>query len=73
MPTLTHVTNLKASTLRGAPGKEPAACCVSHGDDDFSLSVSFFEITDGLGGLGERVHSVDDWCDLPGFDELLED
>ena len=52
---LTSVTNLMVSTLRGAPGKEPAACSVSHGDDDFSLSASFFEIPDGLGGLDEAV------------------
>src|SRR5215204_3832317 len=45
----------------------------SHGDDDFSSSVSFFQIPDGLGDLGERVRPVDDRCYLSGFDELLED
>src|SRR5215208_5301744 len=45
----------------------------SHGDDDFSSSVSFFQIPDGLGDLAQRVSPVDDWCDLTGFDELLED
>src|SRR5215217_872050 len=45
----------------------------SHGDDDFSLSVTFFQITDGPGYLGKWVSPVDDRCDLPRFDELLED
>ncbi len=71
--TLTPLINLMARAPRGTPGKEPAACRASHGDDDSSLSVSFFEIPDGLGGLGERVSPVDDRCELPGFDELLED
>src|SRR5215208_1000188 len=45
----------------------------SHGDDDFSSSVSFFQIPDGLGDLAQRVSPVDDRCNLAGFDELLED
>src|SRR5215212_5862364 len=45
----------------------------SHGDDDFSSSVSFFKITDGLWDLAQRVRPVDDRCDLTEFDELLED
>src|SRR5215207_721648 len=45
----------------------------SHGDDDFSLSVSLFQITDGVGDLAQRVSSVDDRCDLSGFEELLQD
>src|SRR5215210_3279492 len=45
----------------------------SHGDDDFSSRVPFYQIPDGLGDLAQRVGSVDDRCDLPGFDELLED
>jgi hypothetical protein len=36
----------------------------SHGDDDFSSGVSFFQITHGLGDLGERVRPVDDRGDL---------
>ena len=44
----------------------------SHGDDDFSLSVSFFQIPDGFGDLAQRVGTVDDRCELAGFDELLE-
>src|SRR5215208_535396 len=46
---------------------------VSHGDDDLSSGVSLFQITDGLGYLGERIRLVDDGCDLTGLDELLED
>ena len=45
----------------------------SHRDDDFSLSVSLFQITDGLGDLAERVRSVDDRCDLSSFNELFQD
>jgi hypothetical protein len=45
----------------------------SHGDDNFSSSVSFFQITDGLGDLAQRVRPVDDRCDLAGFDELPQD
>jgi hypothetical protein len=40
----------------------------SHGDDDFSSSVSFFQMPDGLGDLAQRVRPVDDRCDLAGFD-----
>src|SRR5919202_4958151 len=43
-----------------------------HADDDFSSGVSLFEVADGLWNLGERVSPVDDWCNLPGFDELLK-
>ena len=45
----------------------------SHSDDDFSLSVSLFHITDGLVDLAWRVRSVDDRCDLPSFNELSQD
>ena len=45
----------------------------SHSDDDFSSGVSLFQIPDGLRDLAQRVRRVDDRCDLPGFDELLED
>ena len=44
-----------------------------HGDDDIFSVVSLFQIPDCLGDLGERVRPVADRCDLPGFDELLED
>jgi hypothetical protein len=44
----------------------------SDGDDDFPLSVSFFQIPDGLWNLGERVLSVDDRCELAEFNELLD-
>ena len=46
---------------------------VSHGDDDLSSSVSFFQIPDGFGDLAQWVGPVDDRCDLPRFYELLED
>jgi hypothetical protein len=45
----------------------------SHGDDDFSLSVSLLQVPDGLGDLAQRVRPVDDRCDLAGFDELLKE
>jgi len=45
----------------------------SHGDEDFSSGVSSFQIPDGFGDLGERVGTVNDRCDLPGFDEFFED
>jgi hypothetical protein len=45
----------------------------SHGDDDLSLSVSFFQIPDGLWDFGERVRPVDHRCDLSGLEELLQD
>ena len=44
-----------------------------HGDDDMFAVVSLFQIPDGLRDLAQRVRRVDDRCDLPGFDELLED
>jgi hypothetical protein len=65
-----------ASTPRGVSGqgaRRLSRLTWSHGDDDFSSGVSLFQIPDRLGDLGERVGPVDDRCDLPGFDELLED
>ena len=44
-----------------------------HGDDDILSVVSLFQIPDCLGDLAQRVRPVADRCDLPGFDELLED
>ena len=44
-----------------------------HGDDDILSVVSLIQIPDGLGDLAQRVRPVADRCDLPGFDELLED
>src|SRR4051794_3114215 len=46
---------------------------VLHSDDDFSSSVSFFEISDGLRGLTQRVNPVDDWCYLVRLDQLFQD
>ena len=45
----------------------------SHGDDDFSTGVSFFQIPHGFGDLAQWVSPVDNRCDLPRFGELLED
>ena len=45
----------------------------SYGDEDFSSSMSLFQIPDGLRGLAQRVGPVDDRRDLAGLDELLED
>ena len=45
----------------------------SQGDDDFSLSVSLCQISDGFGDLPQRVRSVDDRCELPGLEEPLQD
>ena len=70
---LTLLTYLLANTRRGVYGQELAACRASHGDDEFTLSVSLLQIPDGLWNLGERVRPVDDWGELAGFDEILED
>lgn len=43
-----------------------------YGDDDLALSMSGFEITDRLRGLAQRIRSVDDWRDVSGVDELLQ-
>jgi hypothetical protein len=43
-----------------------------HSYDYFSLSVSFSEIIDSLRGFAQRVRSVDDRCQLSGFNELLK-
>jgi hypothetical protein len=44
-----------------------------HSDDDIFSVVPLFQIPDGLGDLAQRVRPVADRCELPGFDELLED
>src|SRR5262249_2080004 len=44
----------------------------SHGNHDFSSSVSGFDVAKRRGGLVQRVFPVDDRLELPGFDELLE-
>src|SRR3712207_1875400 len=72
------LTRLLAATQRwwncGGPREEElAAYRASHADDDFPSSASLLQIADGLGDLAQRVGAVDDRCDLPGFDELLED
>ena len=45
----------------------------SDGDDDRSARMSFSDMTDRLGGPTQWVRPVDDRCDLPGFDESLQD
>ena len=45
----------------------------SHGDDDFSLGVTFFQIADGLGDLTQLVVSVDDRRDFSGFKKFFQD
>ena len=49
-------------------------CCVIMLDsyDYFSSGVIFFQIPEGLRGLAQRVRSVDDRCDLVGFNELFQ-
>jgi hypothetical protein len=53
--------------------QESSLGVASHCDDDFSLSVSLFQISDSLGDLTQRVRSVDDRCDCPGLEEPLQD
>src|SRR5215212_7977103 len=63
---------LRRIRLPRTPVNRPSGFA-SHGDDDFPLSVPFFQIPDGLWGLGERVGPVDDRGEPAGFDELLEE
>jgi hypothetical protein len=53
--------------------RDRAAVGASNGDDGFSLGVSFALIPERVSDLTQLVPSVDDRCDLPGFDELLQD
>ena len=43
------------------------------GDDDSTSCLSALDIADGVGGVAQCVRPIDDWCDLPGFDELVQD
>jgi hypothetical protein len=45
----------------------------SHGDDDFTSSVSHFQMLDGLGDLAQRVRPVDNRPELAGLHKLLQD
>jgi hypothetical protein len=45
----------------------------SDGDDDRSSCMAFSDMPDRLGGPAQWVDPVDDWCDLPGFEESLQD
>src|SRR3954454_4968313 len=40
------------------------------GDDDLAADVSFLQVAQARGGVGQRVGPVDDRCELPGLDEL---
>lgn len=44
----------------------------SHGDDDFSLGVTFFQIPDGLGDLTQLVVTIDDRRDCSSFEKLSQ-
>ena len=44
----------------------------SHSDDGLPLSVSRSDVIERLGGIAQSVGLVDDRCDLPCFDEFLE-
>jgi hypothetical protein len=44
----------------------------SDGDDELAASVACFELPDGLGDLGQREGSVDEWRELAGLDELAQ-
>src|SRR5439155_14754247 len=65
---------LKGPSIGGIARKVPGGTTParSHGDDDFSSSVSLFQIAHGLGDLAERVRLADDRRDLARLDELLE-
>jgi hypothetical protein len=43
-----------------------------HNDDYFSSGVTFSQIPEGVRGIAQWVHPVDDQCDLAGFNELLQ-
>jgi hypothetical protein len=47
--------------------------CASQVDDDLPSSVTSADVIDRLRGLAQRVRSIDDRCDLAGFDERLQD
>jgi hypothetical protein len=43
------------------------------GYDAFPSSVPLFQIMDSFRDLAEQVRSVDDWCQLPGLEDPLQD
>jgi hypothetical protein len=75
---LRHLRNKPPITVRRYPRrlggyKTLPFGFASHGDDDFSSSVSLFQITYGLGDSAQRIRSVGDRRDLSGFEQLLQD
>ena len=44
-----------------------------YGDDNLSPGVPFFEVSNGLGSITQRVGPVDDWRDLAGLEKLAQD
>jgi hypothetical protein len=48
-------------------------CWFVRGDDDFSPNMSLLHIAHGFADLAQRLGSVDDRCELPCFEELLQD
>ena len=44
-----------------------------HGDDHSSLGFVLDHVSESVAGLTQRIGAVDDWCDLPGFEEFSED
>src|ERR1700682_6550346 len=59
-------------TTLPAIGSAPAIVRASDGDDHRSSGVSSSDMSDCRCRPTQRVPSVDDWFDLPGFDELLQ-
>src|SRR5215211_1607413 len=45
----------------------------SHRDDELALGVSFPEVPESVGDLGQLVAPVDDRCHLPGLEQLSQE
>jgi hypothetical protein len=45
---------------------------ISDGDDDLAARVGCPQVAHGLRGLAQWVRSVDDWTQLAGFKQLLQ-
>src|SRR5205807_10416807 len=48
-------------------------CRASEGDHEFALSAAALQVANGFGNGCQRVRLADDWGELAGFDEVLED
>src|ERR1700694_2516147 len=68
IPPVPPVTRTTLPAIGGAP----AIVRASDGDDHRSSGVSSSDMSDCRRRPTQRVPSVDDWFDLPGFDELLQ-